>query len=202
MRRCIVLLCLLGAGALAAVLVFWPAHQPRDEPRASGSLPCAEDLLVDSDDYTGPALTEEMIQAAEAKFGYKLPESYLRLVRVRNGGWLKRECFPTSASAFEGYVEVAGIRGIGGEFGIDSEDLGSREAYREWGYPEVGIVVGDMPSAGHEVIMLDYSVCGPEGEPRVIYVDTETGGDASVVVLAPDFETFLCGLVDCEEFGR
>lgn len=40
--------------------------------------------------------------------------------------------------------------------------------------------------------MLDYQVCGPKGEPRVVYADE----DRSVMQLAPSFEAFIRGLVE------
>ena len=39
--------------------------------------------------YTSPLLTEAMVAAAEASLGHTLPESYLRLLRVKNGGYRK-----------------------------------------------------------------------------------------------------------------
>jgi hypothetical protein len=55
--------------------------------------------------------------------------------------------------------------------------------------------------------LLDYSECGPQGEPHVIHVETETGDPPPVYmpimsVLAPDFETFLQRLVDCSLFDE
>jgi hypothetical protein len=70
---------------------------------------------------------------------------------------------------------------------------------REWGYPDVGIFIGQTPSAGHDGIMLDYSECGRDGEPRIIHVDVE-GDKHQVQVLAPNLESFLRGLVDCGPF--
>ena len=156
----------------------------------------------DSDYYAGPPVTDEMIMAAESLLGYKLPKSYLNLIHIKNGGSLKRSCFPTSVptSWAEGHVCLAGVKGIGGEWGIDSPTLGSKAMTPDWGYPDVGIVVGECPSAGHDVIMLDYSECGPQGEPRVIHVETETAGEPEVLVLAPNFQAFLDGLVDCSAF--
>jgi hypothetical protein len=73
---------------------------------------------------------------------------------------------------------------------------------KEWGYPDVGIVIGATPAGGHTTVMLDYSECGPKGEPRVIYVVAAESEDedSDFFVLAPDFESFLRGLRDCDEF--
>ena len=43
------------------------------------------------------------------------------------------------------------------------------------------------------MICLDYSKCGPKGEPQVSHVDQE--GDFEVTVLAPTFADFIAGLV-------
>jgi hypothetical protein len=163
-----------------------------------------DDPFDDSNYFTGPPLTEAMIQAAETTVGYKLPQSYLRLIRIKNGGSLKRDCFPTDVptSWAKDHVALSGILGIGGEWGIDSKTLGSRKMIPEWGYPDVGIVVGECPSAGHDVIMLDYSKCGHEGEPRVVHVETETSDAPEVLVLALDFETFLRGLVESSRYEQ
>lgn len=67
--------------------------------------------------------------------------------------------------------------------------------------PDVGVVIGTTPCGAHEAIMLDYSQCGPQGEPRVIYVDVETkDGNPHVVVLAENFEEFLQGFKSKDEF--
>lgn len=47
-------------------------------------------------------------------------------------------------------------------------------------------------------VVIDYSQCGPEGEPRVIYMDQEC--DYAQTVLAPDCATFAKGLVPAEDF--
>jgi hypothetical protein len=154
----------------------------------------------DSRYFTGPPLTEDLIRAAEARLGYKLPGSYLRLLHVRNDGSPKQKCFPTGKPDWaEDHIEVTGIPGIGGSWGIDSEQRGSRYMIQEWGYPDVGIFIGQTPSAGHDGIMLDYSECGRDGEPRVIHVEVE-GDEPQVQVLAPNLESFLLGLVDCGPF--
>src|ERR1700722_4519433 len=129
---------------------------------------------LDVDSITGPPLTAEMIHAAEATLGYKLPESYLRLLRIKNGGTPKRRCCPTGRPDWaDDHVEITTLLGIGGKRAIDSPSSGSQFMIREWGYPDVGVYIAHSPSAGHDGIMLDYRACGLEGEPCVIHVDTE-----------------------------
>jgi hypothetical protein len=48
------------------------------------------------------------------------------------------------------------------------------------------------------MILLDYSNCGKDGEPEVAHVDQES--DYKKIFLAKDFETFIKGLKDEEEF--
>lgn len=43
------------------------------------------------------------------------------------------------------------------------------------------------------MLCLDYRDCGPTGEPRVVHIDQEL--DYKVTLVAPDFESFIRGLV-------
>jgi len=68
----------------------------------------------------------------------------------------------------------------------------------EWGYPQLGFYFADTPSAGHDLVALDYRTRGPEGEPSVVHVDQEA--DYAVTQLAATFQEFISGLVkegDC-----
>ena len=150
--------------------------------------------------YTGPPLTDAMLVSAERTLGYALPAAYLQLLRAKNGGRPRRQCYPTGGSHWsDNHVRVVTIFGIGGQWGIDSEEFGSRHWIGQAGLPEIGIAVGMTPTAGHDAIMLDYSVCGPRGEPRVVHADPE---DDSSAVLATNFEEFLRGLVDCRPYDE
>jgi hypothetical protein len=159
-----------------------------------------DDFFAASDYYTGPPLTEAMVSAAEAALGYKLPAAYLQLLQVKNGGSPKRQCHPTGGTSWsDNHVRVTAVCGIGGTWGIDSERYGSRHMIEQGGFPDDGIFVGWTPTAGHDGVFLNYRTCGRDGEPRVIYLAAE-GGEEESWVLAPDFATFLRGLVDCRPF--
>lgn len=153
-------------------------------------------FFTDDDYYTGPPLTDRMVVEAEAILGVRLPQAYIALLRERNGGTPRRRCFrtPSPTSWAPDHIAIAGLRGIGGDWGIESAgSLGSAAMISEWGYPDIGIIICDMPSAGHDAVMLDYSACGGQGDPAVVYVDD----DRSVLTLAATFAEFRDRLVEC-----
>ena len=151
--------------------------------------------------YVYPPPTEQSIAAAENELGYKLPASYIELMRVQNGGIPKRRSFPTTTPTCwaNDHVALTGIFGSGGDktYGLLGSH-GSQFMMDEWGYPDIGIYFADCPSAGHDMICLDYRKNGKDGEPEVVHVDQE--GDYAITFLAPDFETFIRGLVDDSAF--
>lgn len=151
------------------------------------------DFFDSSRYYTGPPLSAQLVSAAEETLGRRLPADYLELLSIQNGGTPKSRCFRTDfpTSWAEGHFEISGIRGLGGPWGIDSASgLSSPEMIAEWGYPDVGVVLCDMPSGGHDAVMLDYSA-SPD-QPRIIYVDE----DLSTHVVAASFSDFISRLVD------
>jgi len=154
------------------------------------------------DDESPKQLTEEMVEKAENKLGYKLPKSFIELMKSRNGGYPIKTCFPTNkkTSWADDHIAIETISGIGVEYGIDDE-FGSCYLIEEWGYPDIGIVICGCPSAGHDTVMLDYSDCGEKGEPKVVHVDTETkNGAPEMTFLAKNFETFIKGLMSDTDF--
>ncbi|MEM7625352.1 MAG: SMI1/KNR4 family protein [Planctomycetota bacterium] len=146
-------------------------------------------------EYVGAPVTDEMIASVQDELGYKLPVAYVELLRVQNGGVPKntnhRTQEPTSWA--NDHVAITGI------YGIDqTKDCSIAGDYRsqfwidEWGYPDIGIYVCDCPSAGHDMICLDYSQCGKDGDPAVVHVDQES--DYQITLVAPSFESFIHGL--------
>lgn len=160
-----------------------------------------DDSVFGAEKYTEPAPSDALIAEIEAELGYRLPAAYVELCRVRNGGTLERNCFATTGvSAWaEDHVAVTGIYAIGrtATWSLGGEQ-GSKFMQAEWGYPGIGVCFADTPTAGHSEFMLDYRECGPRGEPAVVIVDQEH--DYRISFIAPDFQTFIRGLVPEDEF--
>ncbi|MDG0808540.1 SMI1/KNR4 family protein [Cohnella rhizosphaerae] len=145
--------------------------------------------------------SDALIAEVEEALGYKLPAAYIRLMKLQNGGIPRNTCFPTEVptSWADDHIAIEGIMGIGKDKDYSlCGSLGSRFMIEEWGYPDIGVVFCDCPSAGHDVVMLDYRACGPQGEPQVVHVDQEQ--DYRITFLASSFEDFVRGLVDEEAF--
>jgi SMI1-KNR4 cell-wall len=145
-----------------------------------------------SDYLVQDALTDEALRAAEAELGVRLPEEYVALLRIRNGGVVSKQCsaFPTSerTSWAEGWVGFNQMHGIGSDF---ETILSSPYLTDEWGIPGTAVLLaGD----GHWWIALDYR--GGD-EPAVTWFDTELDQDMQ---LAPSFRAFVEGLVPEEDF--
>jgi hypothetical protein len=160
----------------------------------------SSEIFESSDYYTGRQLDEAMVRRAEEDLGLRLPRSYVEVLFTRNGGTLRRRCFPTNfPTSWAGdHFEVKGLRGIGGKWSIDSTGgKGSAYLIREWEYPDIGVVICTTPSGGHDTVMLDYSRSGPEGEPAVAYVDE----DRVPRRISGNFEGFLFGLLTCDHFA-
>ena len=159
-----------------------------------------QDSAYDAEAYTEPPPSDELIARVEADLGYRLPAFYVALMRTRNGGVPVNTCFPTTEATgwADDHIAITSISyeklwSLGG-------DLGSQFMIEEWEYPAIGVVVADCPSAGHDLVMLDYRACGPTGEPRVVHIDQEN--EYHTTLLAPSFEAFVRGLLPASIFAK
>ncbi|WP_088825632.1 MULTISPECIES: SMI1/KNR4 family protein [Listeria] len=148
------------------------------------------------DEYQDAYPTDEIIQEIEAELGFKLPASYIYLMRhAQNGGIPCKDSFPTNeaTSWSEDSIVITGIMGIGKQAASSLCGEFSTEFWESiWGYPKIGVSICDCPSAGHDMVFLDYRACGSEGEPTVVHVDQEA--DYKITFLAKNFEAFITGL--------
>ena len=146
-------------------------------------------------EYVSDPPSDELIASVEEELGYKLPASYIWLMKQHNGGIPVNTCYPCDEPTCwaEDHVAITGIFGIGREKSCSlCGELGSQFMIDEWEYPAIGVAICDCPSAGHDMIFLDYRACGPQGEPAVVHVDQEN--DYKITHLADSFEEFIRGL--------
>lgn len=134
-------------------------------------------------------LSEQSLNKVENQLGVKLPEAYIELLKIQNGGYIEHNAFLTDfpTSWADDHINVEELRGIGS----DSCILDSTYLIEEWDLPKgIVIIAGD----GHAWIALDYREINEN--PAVILVDEDVAG---IRELAPNFKSFIDGLTTMME---
>ncbi len=160
--------------------------------------------------YIERAPTPALVASIEEALGYKLPASYVWLMRRHNGGIPARSCYPTKkrTSWADDHVAVHGISSIGRKKAHSlCGALGSEFMLDEWGYPRIGVVFADCPSAGghfslhadplshfmYDVELWLYAISHPTFTRETFLADYEKilcfDGDFSTGGYAPEFVT-------------
>ncbi|MEM6758664.1 MAG: SMI1/KNR4 family protein [Pseudomonadota bacterium] len=149
--------------------------------------------------HVGARLQPGLVAASEEELGYTLPQSYVDLMQGQNGGLPRLTCHPTRhpTSWADDHVAITGISAIDRQpsYSLCGE-LGSQFMMDEWGYPPIGVYFADCPSAGHDMLCLDYRAGA--AEPSVVHVDQEDG--FKITPVAPNFESFVRGLRPADDF--
>ena len=116
-------------------------------------------------------------------------------MRIQNGGELRKNNFegPFKRNWASRSFDAIGL------YGVDSfrryslcGEFGSKFWIEKWKYPNIGIAICGTSSGGHDMIFLDYSDCGQEGEPCVVHINQEGGYE--ITYLADNFKDFIDGL--------
>ncbi|MGB2740108.1 MAG: SMI1/KNR4 family protein [Cognaticolwellia sp.] len=152
-------------------------------------------------EYVCEPLTDKLVEEIESELGYKLPPSYIELMKTQNGGSPNNTAAPCNepTSWSDDHVAITSIFGISKNKGWSlCGELGSQFMIDEWGYPEIGVYICDCPSAGHDMVALDYRKCGHNGEPEVVHVDQEC--DYKITFLASNFESFIKSLKHDDDY--
>ena len=152
-----------------------------------------------SGSYDNKPATDEEISNAEREIGYKLPSAYKELIKQHNGGRVKKCICPTDTKTgwANDHLEITSIYGIN----KNKPSIFQTKFYEEeWGYPEIGIVIADTPTAGHTMVFLDYRECGNEGEPSVVEIDQEN--NYTITKVADNFKEFIDKLITEDEFKK
>ncbi|EAR67080.1 hypothetical protein B14911_16245 [Bacillus sp. NRRL B-14911] len=137
------------------------------------------------DNYLGE-LHEETLQKVQRELQVDLPESYINLMKKRNGFYLAKKYYPTTVpnSWANNSVYVNELYGIGEKSGI----IDSIYLRQEWGIRSKKlIIISAEPPA---FICLDYR---RRKNPIVTFVDIEANQE---IILAKNFEEFINGLVE------
>lgn len=153
------------------------------------------------ENYVDTPLTDRKLAEIEEALGFKLPAAYVALSKIQNGGIPTRTNHRTGepTSWADDHVAISGIYSIGrSKANSLCGEFASQFWIDEWGYPPVGVYFADCPSAGHDMLCLDYRECGPTGEPAVVHVDQEC--DYKITPVAPNFESFIRGLESDDAF--
>lgn len=146
-----------------------------------------------TDYYKNTVLTDAMVVEAQQVLGVTLPETFVKLLRLQNGGYTRGFVFPTQCrtSWAEDHVPLEELFGIGRKGGPTGGHNLLDTAYmtKEWGLPPKQVLLaGD----GHWWITLDYR---KGSHPSVAWIDVEVDED---VQLASSFDEFLAGLLSAE----
>lgn len=151
-------------------------------------------------DPTPEPLNLATVVGAEKAMGRRLPDSYIALLMMQNGGELRYNGVDYTDSGSSMAVEpVYHINGI--DSVLDSaEDIARMDG--PWA-PDLSKTSVVLSAEGHWWWGLDYRQCGPQGEPSVIHVECECvdaeNQEARVTTVAPCFMAFIQMLFDLSE---
>jgi hypothetical protein len=124
--------------------------------------------------YVQPNLTDEVLRAAETQLGYKLPQEYIDILKIQNGGYIR---FTIKEIA---HREIFGI----GPYFPSITDC-DWSAYKEYVSFELkGLIPFD--GDGHWYICFDYRK--NETIPQITFIDTECDLERTI---ANNFHDYL-----------
>ncbi len=136
-----------------------------------------------------------MIRSVEEELGFKLPDSYIELMKMHNGGMLNRCWYPIRfpAETYSDYIQITHFLGIGrdalyslcGRFGSEFL-LEDKDAFKG-----KAVAFANCISPSRAIIVLDYRNVEDGGEPCVTFVNSQTGEES---VVAANFELFIRSL--------
>lgn len=146
-------------------------------------------IWIKDDINNQKAISDYMIKKAEKQLQVKLPDSYVNLLKIQNGGSIIYDAYPTDfpTSWADDHINVNELYGIGGETSI----LDSDYLIEEWNLPKRIVLISGN---GHTWIALDYRET--KECPPVILIDENGEG---ITEIAQSFELFLEGLTNWGE---
>jgi len=145
-----------------------------------------------------PEVSDSLIQEVESILNVKLPDSYIGLMREKNGAYLEEQLvkvdgdIPDDLKYYidDNYISMGSISGIGLNENNTGCILSTKYLINEWGLPERLVLFdGD----GHTWMALDYRV--REIDPPVIFIESD---NYSYVEIAKNFSDLINKIVPYE----
>lgn len=139
---------------------FWDNNPRSKDPNLISTIP----------------LSDELIAEIEKQLGFKLPEVYIQLCKLQNGGEPKNR-------------KIKGFSSLDNIYPIDLSLVELNDNLSDHcNYPRIGIYFASTVN-GHSSFGLDYRACGRRGEPVVVNVDDEF--DYRIAPVAKNMKEFL-----------
>lgn len=147
----------------------------------------------DDESQGGSQLSEQAIQDAATRLGVSFPDAFARLYSAQNGGRVRDEdltLFPLPTSKGTGGFGVVDSA----RFIAEDDEFARELVLEELGDPQlVVLIAGDD---GHTYHALDFNPNGPQGEPRVVWLDFECSEWSEV---SPTFSQFVEELMQSDD---
>lgn len=140
-------------------------------------------------DLTRPAtftsLTEQLIEKAENELNIKLPQQFIELLKVKNGGRLRRTILHSNNNSIwqDGWYEIDELYGINDGNVKAPGILSTSYLTTEWDLPEKQVII---TGGGNWWITLDYRK--NQQEPTVNWIEPEANRDE---IIADSFKEFI-----------
>ena len=135
------------------------------------------------------------IRSVQEELGFRLPDTYVELMKMHNGGMVNRCWYPINfpAETYSDYIQITHLLGIGRDANYSlCGRFGSRFLLEGKGDLEkAGVAFANCISPSRAILILDYRTSGNDGEPCVTYINSQTHEET---VIAPNFEIFVRGL--------
>lgn len=128
--------------------------------------------------YLQPKLTDDILKDAEEKLGYQLPKELIELLRIQNGGYIRKSLEESMNTQ---------IYGIGPHF-PSLTDLDWSDYEGTVNFTLEGLIPFD--GDGHWYLCLDYRI--NKMNPQITYIDTECDHQRTI---AESFSDYLSQLV-------
>ena len=145
-----------------------------------------------------PPVTDELLQQLQDEVGVRLPDLYVDLLRIQNGGVPRKSLFEVED---ERQYVLNQLPGIGENRGCKRDLLADQsllDPTKNHDFKGFLILDWEWEEDGGHYIALDYRTCGPTGEPWVTHIATWEA-EVWYTTITQTFDEFVAGLKRKEE---